>query len=134
MFELGIPAVIASVGGPALLTNATGLLLNVVTARQRNFSELHRASPGRSSQRQARRQALAAGALRALHLALVAFAIDCLLMFGLAIAPASVASLNAALEGAAAVLLAIGLMLLVAGVMMNAVEVLSERAEVAGEH
>lgn len=127
MFDPNLLQTVALVSGPALLTNASALLLAGATNRFQAALDDHLRRPGGNSSvldsiSVSRRMRLSAYAVRALHLALIAFGINCMLLLSLTAAWPAAAPVSAGLNAAGLALEILGLASLSCGVFLLAAE------------
>lgn len=117
MFDASLMDTVAVVSGPALLTNASALLLGSASGR---YAQAVQAQA--TSSRVDARVWLSAMAVHFLHLSLTAFGFDCALLLTAAALTGLDAWWRSALDTAATMISFVGLGCLTAGVCLLAVE------------
>lgn len=127
MFETDFMHTAATVSAPALLTNASALLLggsyhrHQLAIAAREHDDRHNAA-GRRDASVSRRIALSGGAVHAFHFALMAFGIDCALLLTMTVMAPLVDVLHSVLDILGTTLSFIGLAGLLLGILLMATE------------
>jgi hypothetical protein len=122
MLEISLGATIAAVSGPALLTNASALLLGGASNRYHSAIEARRHQGTGLASSLSRRIVLSVAAVHAFHIALIAFAFDCALLLLMTATDSAFRRMGSMLNAGGTALAFVGFAALMAGVVLLAIE------------